>query len=81
MQVGLIAYTTSDDVAPGPEDAAKENRTVLKDPKVDMQMDVDWVRFSRPKPRVDWDWQSQVREHPLADPNLAEAKLLEALGA
>src|ERR671912_1923027 len=74
MQVGLTAYTTSDDVAPGPEDAGKENRTVQKDPKVDMQMDVDWVRFSRPKPRVDWDWQSQVREHPLADPNLAEAK-------
>lgn len=81
MQVGLIAYTTSDDVAPGPEDPLKENGTVNKDAKVDMAMDVDWVRFSRPKPVIDWNWQSQVREHPLADPNLAEADVLRALGA
>ena len=33
-QVGLIAYTTSDDVPPGPEDPEKENLTVLKDAKV-----------------------------------------------
>ena len=81
MQVGLIAYTTSDDVPPGPEDAAKENGTVNRNAKVDMAMDVDWIRFSRPKPVIDWNWQSQVREHPLADPNLAEADLLRALGA
>ena len=66
---------------PGREDPQKENREVPKDPKVDMLMDVDWVRFSRPKPQVDWAWQSQVREHPLADPNLAEAAILKALGA
>ena len=80
-QVGLIAYTTSDDVPPGPEDARKENTTVLREPKVDMQMDVDWIRFARPKPQIDWDWRSQVREHPLADPNLSEAAILQALGA
>ena len=81
MQVGLIAYTTSDDVPPAPENAEKENVTLLKDAKVDMQMDVDWIRFSRPKPQIDWSWPSQVREHPLADPNLAEAEILKALGA
>ena len=80
MQVGLIAYTTSDSVPPGPEDAAKENREVNRDAAVDMQMDVDWIRFSRPKPVIDWAWQTQVREHPLADPNLSEAAILKALG-
>ena len=80
MQVGLIAYTTSDDVPPAREDPRKENGEVLKEPKVDMLMDVDWVRFSRPKPVIDWTWQSQVREHPLADPNLPESAILEALG-
>ena len=81
MQVGLIAYTTSDDVPPAREDAQKENREVLTAAKVDMLMDVDWVRFTRPKATVDWAWQSQVREHPLANPNLPEAELLRALGA
>lgn len=81
MQIGLIAYTGSDDVPPGPEDAVKDNTTVNKQARVDMLMDVDWVRFSRPKPQIDWAWQSQVREHPLADPNLTEAEILRALGA
>ena len=81
MQVGLIAYTGSDDVPSGPEDTVKDNTTVNKEARVDMLMDVDWIRFSRPKPQIDWTWQNQVREHPLADPNLAEAKILEALGA
>ncbi len=81
MQVGLIAYTGSDDVPPGPEDAVKDNMTVNKQARVDMLMDVDWVRFTRPKPTVDWAWQSQVREHPLANSNLPEAELLRALGA
>ena len=81
MQVGLIAYTGSDDVPPGPEDAVKDNTTVNKDARVDMQMDVDWIRFSRPRPEIDWQWQSQVRAHPLADPNLAEVEILKALGA
>lgn len=81
MQVGLIAYTGSDDVPPGPEDTEKDNTTVNKTAKVDMLMDVDWIRFARAKPQVDWNWQHQVREHPLADPNLPEAQILEAIGA
>jgi hypothetical protein len=81
MQVGLIAYTGSDDVPPGPEDPVKDNTSVNKQARVDMKMDVDWIRFSRPKQQVDWAWQVQVREHPLADPNLAEADILKVLGA
>lgn len=81
MQVGLIAYTTSDDVPPGPENAVRENTTVLPDAAVDMAMDVDWIRFARPKPAIDWAWQSQVREHPLADASLADSEILAALGA
>ena len=81
MQVGLIAYTGSDDVPPGPEDANVANRTVNKDARVDMAMDVDWVRFSRPKPDIVWDWREQVRRHPLSDPNLDEEAILAALGA
>lgn len=81
MQVGLIAYTGSDDVPAGPEDPVKDNSTVNKAAKVDMLMDIDWIRFARPKPQVDWSWQSQVREHPLADPNMPEGEILKAIGA
>lgn len=80
MQVGLIAYTTSDDVPPGPEKAAVTNRTVDRDARTDMLMDVDWIRFARPKPDIVWDWREQVRGHPFADPNLDEAAILAALG-
>ena len=80
MQVGLIAYTASDDVPPGPDKPEVDNRTVNKEAKVDMLMDVDWIRFDRPKPEIVWDWRSQVREHPLADPNMSEAAILAALG-
>jgi hypothetical protein len=79
MQVGLIAYTTSDAMPPQPEDPVTENRTVIADAPVDMLMDVDWIRFARPKLAIDWNWQSQVRQHPLADPNLSEADILAAL--
>lgn len=81
MEVGLIAYTGSDDVPPGPENPAASNRQVDTTAKVDMLMDVDWVRFARPKPEVAWDWRVQVTAHPLADPNLPEAEILKALGA
>ncbi|MEW5687038.1 MAG: hypothetical protein AB1942_19125 [Pseudomonadota bacterium] len=80
MQVGLIAYTGSDDVPPGPEDAAVSNRRVDTAAKVDMLMDVDWIRFTRPRPDVSWNWEAQVTEHPLADLNLSEAAILAALG-
>lgn len=81
MQVGLIAYTTSDDVPPAPEDPVKENRTVDRQARVDMRLNVDWFRFQRPKPRIDLNWQSQVQEHPLADAGLSDAAILDALGA
>jgi len=81
MQVGLIAYTTSDDVPPAREDAVKENATVNRDAKVDMKMDVDWIRFSRPQPKIDAFWESQVQRHPLADTSLSDAQILKALGA
>ena len=80
MQVGLIAYTTSDDVPPGPENPEVVNRAVNTSAAVDMVMDVDWVRFSRPRPQVAADWYAQVSANPLADPNLPEADLLAALG-
>jgi hypothetical protein len=81
MQVGLIAYTTSPDAKPAPENAALSNRSVERSLPVDMVMDVDWIRFSRPAPKIEKDWQVQVQAHPLADPNLTESKVLEALGA
>ena len=81
MQVGLIAYTGSDDVPPGPEDAVKDNNSVNTAASVDMLMDVDWIRFSRPKLAVDWAWQNQVRAHPLADASLSDSAILTALGA
>ena len=81
MQVGIVAYTSSDDLQPAPENPAVSNRTVDKTLRVDMLMDVDWIRFSRPKPEVTWDWRVQVTAHPLADPNLSEAAILEALGS
>lgn len=80
MQVGLIAYTTSDDVPPAREDPVKENAVVDKAAKVDMLMDVDWIRFSRPRPTIDANWEEQVQRHPLADPNLSEEQILTALG-
>ena len=80
MQVGLIAYTTSDDVPPGPENPELINRGVDAGARVDMQLDVDWIRFARPKPRTDPDWYRQVSANALADPNLPEAELLALLG-
>jgi hypothetical protein len=81
VQVGLIAYTTSPDAKPTPENAAVTNRTVERALPVDMVMDVDWIRFSRPAPKIEKAWEVQVQAHPLADPNLSENKVLEALGA
>lgn len=80
MQVGLIAYTTSDAVPPGPEDPEVVNRAVDRDAPVDMILEADWVRFSRPRPQVSPDWYGQVSANPLADPNLPEAALLALLG-
>lgn len=79
-QVGLIAYTTSDDVPAAPENAAVMNRIVRRDASVDMLMDVDWIRFSRPRPKMNWKWEDQVSAHPLADADLSDAAILKALG-
>lgn len=80
VQVGLIAYTSSDDVAPGPERMPDLNKQVNTTARVDMQMDVDWIRYTRPKPTIDWNWETQVQRHPLADPGLSDAAILKALG-
>ena len=80
MQVGLIAYTTSDDVPPGPENAEAINREVNTEAAVDMVLEADWIRFSRPRLQGPADWYGQVSAHPLADPNLPESDLLALLG-
>lgn len=93
MQVGLIAYTTSPDVPPAPENAAVENRTLNTGAMVDALFEVDWVRGKRPPsvgldywaaPRSDGarQWYAQVNgENPLTDPNLPEAEVVRRLGA
>jgi hypothetical protein len=48
MEVGLIAYTTSPDVPPAPEDAAVENRRANRSAAVDAVLEVDWIRGARP---------------------------------
>jgi len=80
MQVGLIAYTTSDAVPPGPENPEVINREVNRTAPVDMILEADWIRFSRPRPQVSPDWYGQVSANPLANPNLPEADLLAMLG-
>lgn len=81
-EVGLIAYTTSPNAPPpqGPEDPAKINGAVNRDLPVDMVMDVDWIRFARPRLSVSPDWYGQVSANPLADPNLSEDAVLEMVG-
>ena len=81
VQVGLIAYTSSPDVPEGPEDPERMNREVPKDARVDMALEVDWIRFARPKPQPIGDWYAQVNgTNPLTSPNLGEAELVAALG-
>lgn len=92
MQVGLIAYTTSPDVPPGPEDARTENRSVNRNAAVDALLEVDWIRGARPlasrtapqlrdrAAAMAW-WYDEVRgANPLTDPNLPEAEVLRLLG-
>jgi hypothetical protein len=81
MQVGLIAYTHSIDVPDEREDPVRINNLVLKDARTDMALDVDWIRFSRPRPSAIRDWYAQVNgANRLADPNLPESEVLAALG-
>jgi hypothetical protein len=81
MQVGLIAYTTSDDVPPGPENPEIINRSVNEAAEVDMILEVDWIRFSRPRLRSSPDWYGEVSANPLADPNIDEDAVLALLGS
>ena len=80
MQVGLVAYAGSDDVPPAPDNPEVENRTVNRDARVDMQMEVDWIRFSRPRIENAPDWYGQVSANPLADATLGEAGILALVG-
>lgn len=80
MQVGLVAYTTSDTLQPGPDEVLYDNR-LANDAPVDMIMDVDWVRFAQPVARSGASWASEVGgTNRLTDPNLSEADILAALG-
>lgn len=80
MQVGLIAYTTSDDVRPGPENPVQINGSVEREARTDMMLEVDWIRFARPALRGENDWYRQVRANPIADPGVSDARVLELLG-
>jgi hypothetical protein len=81
MQVGLVAYTTSDDVAPsGPENPPRINTTVDTAARTDMMLEVDWIRFARPALKSVPDWYAQVSANPLADPGVTDARVLELLG-
>ena len=80
MQIGLIAYATSDAVAPGPDEVMYDNRSVNPAP-VDMAMDVDWVHFEPVSTRSSGDWYREVSgANRLTDPALGEAELLRLLG-
>jgi subtilase family serine protease len=80
MQVGLIAYTTSDDVRPAPENPVQINGSVDRDARTDMMLEVDWIRFARPALRGENDWYRQVRANPIADPGVSDAEVLHLLG-
>jgi hypothetical protein len=80
MQVGLIAYTTSDDVPPSPEDPQRINRETKADARTDMRLEVDWVRFRRPALAAASDWYAQVSANPLANPGVTDAELLRLIG-
>jgi len=81
VQVGLIAYTTSPDVPQRPDKSEVDNYTVNTQAKVDMALDVDWIRFQRPKPQPIRDWYSQVNgTNRLTEPNLTEEEILRTLG-
>ncbi len=83
MQVGLVAYTSSPDVDDsGPENPVIINTGLNTEARVDMVLEVDWIRFARPKLEGPRDWYAQVSGgNPLTDPNLTEAEILALVGA
>ncbi len=81
MQVGLIAYTGSDEAPPEPENEVDRINRFVNKAKVDMALEVDWIRASRPKPVAINDWYGQVSgANPLTNPNLSEAEVLKLIG-
>jgi hypothetical protein len=81
VQVGLIAYTTSDETRPGPDETLYDNRTA-SEARVDMTMDVDWIRFTPVRTASSGGWAGEVGgANRLTDPNLSEAEVLAALGS
>ena len=81
IQVGLVAYTTSPDAAPaGPEDPQAINNALNTTARVDMLMDVDWIRFSRPQLAAPRDWYGQVSANPLAEAALSDEEILALVG-
>lgn len=80
MQVGLVAYTTSDDVPAAPEDPERINRSREPDARTDMVLEVDWIRFRRPQLAAEPDWYAQVSANPLAETGLSDAAMLALLG-
>jgi hypothetical protein len=80
MQVGLIAYTTSDAVKPEPDQSLYDNR-VASDAPVDMVMEVDWVRSAPVRTASSGSWHSEVSgANRLTDAGLGEAEVLGLLG-
>jgi hypothetical protein len=81
MQVGLVAYASSDEVNhAGREDPPLTNTTVNTTARTDMMLEVDWIRFSRPAISAVPDWYAQVSANPLADPGVTDEKVLALLG-
>lgn len=81
MQVGLVAYTSSDDVdKSGPESPELTNTRVDETARTDMMLEVDWIRFSRPRVAGASDWYGQVSANPLAETGLSDAEVLALLG-
>jgi hypothetical protein len=80
-EVGLIAYTTSVDRPQEREDPTVANTTAAAHLRTDMILEVDWIRFARPRQASTVDWYAQVNGlAPLTNPNLPEADVLSSLG-
>ena len=63
-----------------PEDPERINRSREAGARTDMVMDVDWIRFARPRLAAVPDWYAQVSANPLADTGLSDAQVLALLG-
>lgn len=80
VQVGLVAYTTSKQEPRRPENPNIINNQVDADLPVDMLMDVDYVRFQRPRVGYGNDWYRGVTENRLADYDVSNEEVLRLLG-